>query len=146
MADALGYVEVIDPRAFGMLLIEYAIGRKLAADGSELPEVEARKWPAMAEFVQDVEARGIARVPAHMTNLEIVQPAENTIFLRLPPKQMMEEALVKYRDAGTQDGYGVPPFYRAMLLESIPPNEESGLPQLEFFFNRVGDYTMSLCG
>lgn len=145
-SDQSAYVEVHDHRAFGLMLIEYALGRRLGADGEELEDFEPRKWPSFEEFVEEVEARNIAKVPDHMKGIKIVQPPEDTVFLRIPPKSIIEAALQRYRTADPSDVYGIPDFYKQMILAGDDASSEGGIDKLEFFFNRVGDYTMSFCG
>ncbi len=121
MTEELKKVEVHDHQAFGQLIADYATG--------------ARPWPETLDALKSA-LDGIATVPDNLRALQVIQPSEEVLLLRLPPRRMIEQSLEHF---GSGDGatgtYPLPGFYA----------EGGTLSNADFLLNRVADYTIAVC-
>lgn len=80
----------------------------------------------------------IADVPDRIKHIEFVQSTLERLVIRLPPIEMALEGLARVENLGPADDYREPRFYKDKILGGDVGN-------LEFFFSRVGDYTIAQC-
>lgn len=144
----LTYIEGADHEGVGRLIAEYAIGYKLRTDGTRPPSGQRTPmtWPtSVKEFADEVRNRQIGRVRDELVGLSMSQHSVIELHLRLPPKDVIEAAIDHF--AGQPDTrYSLPEFYERMILDGRPwPNPEP-MRHLNFWYCRLGDYTLSFCG
>ena len=116
-------VEIADYAAMGRKVFEWA-----------------KSEESRPKTVEDLKAQldEIATVPDRIKEIEFVQSTLEKLYLRLPPVDMAEEG--RRRAEGLESGgaYDEPRFYRDRILGGDVGN-------LEYFFSRVGDYTIAQC-
>lgn len=102
------------------------------------------KWAeseaARPKTIKDLKKQldGIADVPDRIKHIEFVQSTLERLVIRLPPIEMALEGLARVENLGPTDDYREPRFYKDKILSGDVGN-------LEFFFSRVGDYTIAQC-
>lgn len=144
----MGYMEIADYKAFGLLIAEYSLGYQLTSTG-EQPAAAKRvpmPWPkTLDEFKEACRKRGVGKVLDNVKGIQMIQPSDDVLLLRLPPKRIINEAIALHKKAKTTN-YPMPDFYETMLLAGKPRAKPEGMPHLDFWYCRVGDYTVSFCG
>ncbi|WP_299131465.1 hypothetical protein [uncultured Amaricoccus sp.] len=94
----------------------------------------------VAELKDQME--GIATVPERIKNVEFVQSTLETLVLRLPVKEMLEESLDRMSDPEAPAGqYPLPQFY----ADHYRPGFGPVMSPLDTLLARVGDYTIAQC-
>ena len=76
-----------------------------------------------------------------ITRVEHVQPDANTLLIRIPAKELVEEFQHELEAPGGQ--YGIPEFYNQIyhaVLKVDDPKERVRLQKL-----RIGDYSIGMC-
>ena len=116
-------VEIADYAAMGRKVLEWA-----ASDASRPTNVAQLK-----EQLAD-----IATVPDRIKDIEFVQSTREKLYIRLPPLDMAEEGRRRAETLGAAGAYDEPRFYRDRILGG-------DVGSLEYFFSRVGDYTIAQC-
>ena len=116
-------VEIADYAAMGRKVLEWA----------KTPESRPK---TVAELKAQLDK--IATVPDRIEEIDFVQSTLSKLYLRLPPVEMAEEGQRRAEELDPQHAYGEPRFYRDRILGGDVGN-------LEFFFSRVGDYTIAQC-
>ena len=122
-ATPIPRVEIADYAAMGRKVLEWA-------------KTPASRPTTVAELKAQLDE--IATVPDRITEIEFVQSSLSKLYLRLPPVEMAEEGRRRAEELGDAGGYNEPPFYRDRILAGDVGN-------LEYFFSRVGDYTIAQC-
>ncbi len=84
---------------------------------------------------------GIATVPDRIKHIHIVQGTLDTLILRLPVKEMIEESLERMSDPMANGDYPLPQFYHDYYNPGFGPVMSS----LDTLLARVGDYTIAQC-
>jgi hypothetical protein len=125
MAGPINRIPVLLPRELGETIIEWAL--------------DPKKRPAdLAAFVKDlVTNRGVlGPLPTYITSLKFVQAGKETLLIRLPPAELVQDTLTNIPQGGD---YPLPPFYKQRLIDGqITDNRD-------FFAHRIGDYTVAHC-
>ena len=116
-------VEIADYAAMGRKVLEWA-----ASENSR---------PTSAAQFREQLAK-IADVPDRIKDVEFVQSTLEKLYIRLPPVEMAEEGRRRAENLGAVGHYDEPRFYRDRILSGDVGN-------LEYFFSRVGDYTIAQC-
>lgn len=116
-------VEISDYAAFGRKVVEWATD-----PGSQPTSLEDFKK----------QLAGIAKLPERVKDFKFVQSTLDTLVIRLPPAKMAQEGLDRAAGLGTTGDYDEPRFYKDRILGGDVGN-------LEYFFSRVGDYTIAQC-
>jgi hypothetical protein len=79
---------------------------------------------------------GICTVPSYVTTLEFAQRPKEVLFLRLPPKELIEDTLAGLESGGN---YPMPAFYEDKIRNNNPADNK------HFLRFRVGDYVIAHC-
>lgn len=116
-------IEVSDYAAMGRKVLEWA-----ASDKDRPATVD--------EFKTQLE--NIATVPDRIKHVEFVQSTLDRLVLRLPPLEMAQEGLERVGKLEPNADYQEPRFYKDRILGGEIGN-------LEYFFSRIGDYTIAQC-
>ena len=116
-------VEIADYAAMGRKVLEWA-------------KSSDSRPGTVAEFKAQLDE--IATVPDRIEEIEFVQSTLKKLYIRLPPVDMAEEGRRRAENLGATDDYREPRFYKDRILAGDVGN-------LEFFFSRVGDYTIAQC-
>ena len=116
-------IEISDYAAMGRKVLEWA------SSEDARPETVAELKTQLAE---------IADVPDRIKHVEFVQSTLERLVIRLPPVEMAQEGLERAANLGQDGNYQEPAFYRDRILGGDIGN-------LEYFFSRVGDYTIAQC-
>lgn len=119
-------IEVADYIEMGRLVAQWA------GDPSTRPET-------VAELIEQLD--GIAVVPERIRNVSFVQGTLDTLVLRLPVKEMIEESLDLMSDPMGDGGYPLPQFY----ADHFRPGFGPVMTPLDTLLARVGDYTIAQC-
>lgn len=143
------YVEILDYKAFGLLISEYALGYRLGSDGQQPPANKRvpMPWPkTLDEFKKTCQQRGAAKVLDSVKGIQVIQPSDDVLLLRLPPKRVIDGAIAFHKKPVKNTEYEMPDFYETMLLAGGERAKPEGMKHLDFWYCRVGDYTISFCG
>jgi len=116
-------VEIADYAAMGRKVLEWAESEK-----SRPKDISAFKKQLL----------DIATVPDRIKHIEFVQSTLERLVIRLPPVDMAKEGLERAEKLGSDGNYDEPRFYKDRILGGDVGN-------LEYFFSRVGDYTIAQC-
>lgn len=98
----------------------------------------------VAEFTTRVKAAGvtITNLPAQYTNVIIVQGNVDTMVMRLPPKDMLQNSEDDLLLSSTE--YPLRPFYDK-LYPCKPNYPTTQRDIMELHANRIGEYTLNNC-
>lgn len=116
-------IEVSDYAAMGRKVLEWA--------------ASAKDRPKTADELK-AQLENIATVPDRIKHVEFVQSTLEKLVLRLPPLEMAQEGLERVGKLGLNGDYQEPRFYKDRILGGEIGN-------LEYFFSRIGDYTIAQC-
>jgi hypothetical protein len=114
-------VNVLQHKEFGQKVVEWA------EDPSKRPS-------SLEEMKQ--ECAGILDIPDRITKLKYVDVELDTLLIRVPTRQMVEESVARF--STLEGGYPAPGFYRDIGSAQQPPN-------LDMLFMRIADYTIAQC-
>lgn len=119
-----------------------------------IPRIEISDYAAMGRKVLDwaasdkerpttvddlkTQLENIATVPDRIKKVEFVQSTLEKLVLRLPPPEMAQEGLERVGKLDPNGDYLEPRFYKDRILGGDIGN-------LEYFFSRIGDYTIAQC-
>ncbi len=124
-------VRIADYEAWGRLVKRWAKGE---------PGLTRPATPAALEAVANANGVGMS-IPGYVTTVEFVQRDKETLLIRLPPQDMVEDSEKNLAEGGT---YNLPSFYRRRFgganLQVSTSDEK-----LAFHAERIGDYTITLC-
>jgi hypothetical protein len=98
-------------------------------------------FPAtVGELAEQLAAANVgATIPEWFERLEFVQEDEHTLIVKLPPKSVLEAQEAAFRDH--QGSYPLASYY-ARVFATQPKIDD----KLAFQAERIGDYTISVCG
>ncbi len=99
-------------------------------------ESEKSRPTSVDELREQLEE--IATVPDRIEHIKFVQSTLEKLVIRLPPLKMAKEGLDRAAQIGPGGDYQEPRFYKDRILGGDVGN-------LEYFFSRVGDYTIAQC-
>ncbi len=116
-------VEISDYAAMGRKVLEWA--KSESARPTTIEELKTQ----LAEF---------ATVPDRLKHIEFVQSTLDKLVIRLPPIEMAEEGRERAARLDSDGSYNEPRFYKDRIVAGDIGN-------LEYFFSRVGDYTIAQC-
>lgn len=116
-------IEILDHKAFGKMVVDWSLR----------PETRPQTLAALKEACV-----GVLRIPARIENLTFVDVPLDTMVVRVPNKEMVEESIHRFEDDPTSRDYPAPAFYDTIGRESSPP-------ALETLFSRIADYTIAQC-
>lgn len=116
-------IEISDYAAMGRKVVEWA--------------GEEKKRPRNVDQLK-TQLKDIATVPDRIKHVEFVQSTLEKLVLRLPPPEMAKEGLERVGNLEPGSDYLEPRFYKDRLLGGEIGN-------LEYFFSRIGDYTIAQC-
>jgi hypothetical protein len=122
---------------WGNLVKTWATGVNKLGDGNQYPVPRT-----FTEFkAQLVMADVGATIPSYITSVTFIQNEKETLLVRLPPKELVEDS---ENTLNTGGAYDIPPFYATDIFNGaqpqIPPANKMRVHAM-----RVGDYTMSNC-
>jgi hypothetical protein len=122
-----------------------------------IPRIEVADFIEMgklvAQWVEDPASRpatveelkrqldGIAVVPDRIRKVEFCQSTLDTLVLRLPVKEMIEESIASMTDPMGDGRYPLPQFYSDFYRPGFAPV----MTPLDTLMARVGDYTIAQC-
>ena len=109
---------------------------RLVAQWTVDPDTRPRD---VAELADQLD--GIAVVPERIKHIEFVQGTLDTLVLRLPVKEMLEESLEVMSDPMGDGRYPLPQFYADYYRPGFGPV----MTPLDTLLARVGDYTIAQC-
>jgi len=113
-----------------MAVKDYALLGRKVAEWAKDPASRPRTVAEFRKQLLDVD-KG-ATIPDRITGVLFVQPTWDTLVIRLPTKELIEESEANMNP--TDAIYMVPEFYK-----------NTSLSALELLYSRIGDYTISEC-
>jgi hypothetical protein len=129
-------VQITNFERWGKLIKTWATGRDYLQDGHAYPV--PRTLNELKE--QCSRAQVGARIPECITGLQVVQMNTETLVIRLPPKEGLEDSEARLA-AGS--AYMIPAFYKRVFNGQDPKIPEGD--KLKFHAERIGDYTIGNC-
>jgi len=117
-------IEVLQPFELGVKFIEWSL------DPSSRPPDD------MDKFKEQMDGIIQFPLPRYITKVKIIQADLDTLVIRLPPKELVEDTTTNLPPAGD---YPLPDFYAERLID------HQHLDNREFFRFRIGDYTIANC-
>lgn len=87
-----------------------------------------------------IDCEGILDIPERITKLAYVDVELDTLLIRVPNKDMVQESLERFGEGGPDagGGYPAPAFYRQVGVQGQPPN-------IDILLSRIADYTIAQC-
>ena len=134
-------IKVKDYERWGKLIKTWATGKSYFEDDPRPILIDELPVPRdLAEFVQQCNHVGVGlTIPPGVKGLTVIQHTADTVFIRLPPKDLL---LSKEADIAQSAGaYPFPDFYERNFGVPLTPDAK-----LAVHAQRVGDYTISVCG
>ena len=130
-------MQVTNHERWGNLVKTWATGVNYLGDENQYPIPQT-----MDEFKEQLsKAQVFATVPERFTKIEFVSSEQDTILVRLPPKQMIDDSESMLNKPGAT--YPLPPFYKRLFngMDPVIPESE----KFKVHAERIGDYTISYC-
>jgi hypothetical protein len=128
-----------DIEKWGLLVKSWATGVNKLEDGGAYPIPQS-----LQELKDQMTAAGMTGfvIPPRIKAVQFSQYNLEVLYIRLPPKVLIEENEQKLRDGAP---YVLRSFYKRIYVDqggpaNIPQNEK-----LKVHAERIGDYTMSAC-
>ena len=82
------------------------------------------------------QCKDVAHIPDRIKNLELVQSTLDTLVIKIPPKEMVEES---QRIIPGLASYPTPAYYYQKFINGSSMSNE------EFLYARIADYTIGQC-
>jgi hypothetical protein len=120
---AIARVNVLDFLAFGKVVVQWSLD----------PSTRPRTLRKLKE-----ELRDILEIPDRITRIKYVDVDQETLVIRVPNKEMVEESIERFSGRG-QRAYPAPAFYRDLMPG---PNRKRNIDILHC---RIADYTIAQC-
>lgn len=114
-------VTITDYVGFGKLIADWATGDKPQPKDID----DMRK-----------QCKDVAHIPDRLKNLELVQSTLDTLVIKIPPKEMVEESK---RIIPSLASYPTPAYYYQKFINGSSMSNE------EFLYARIADYTIGQC-
>jgi hypothetical protein len=130
---------ISDDVLWGKLVKSWATGRNYVNPGEAPPPVPRTREELLAQCA-DVGLE--VEFPGQQVGLAVLQYSPQTVVLKLPPKEMVEETEAALAAPGAQ--YPMPIFYEAFFATPLPKLNEDQLMKLHAA--RIGDYAIRNCG
>lgn len=129
-------VEITNFERWGKLVKTWSTGTNHLGDGNDYPV------PISLDQLKEQLARAQvgATIPDRIKAVQFVQANGETLLIRLPPKEGVEDSERQLQGGGS---YVLPPFYKR-VFGGADPNVAEG-DKLKFHAERIGDYTISNC-
>lgn len=129
-------VEITNFERWGKLVKTWATGTNRLGDGNDYPIPTS-----LEQFKQQLTAAQVgATIPERVKAVQFVQANGETLLIRLPPKEGVENS---ERELEAGGNYLLPPFYRRIFGGADPVVADGD--KLKFHAERIGDYTISNC-
>ena len=119
--DLIERIVILDRRAFGLKVMEWAIGRPTPKD---LYEAE-QQLTGILQFP----------LPAYIKGLDFIRTTKEIWTIKVPPADMLEDTRKRIKRG---EEYTLNDFYHLRVNGHLPDDNQ-------LFEFRVGDYTCSLC-
>ncbi|HEY8564689.1 MAG TPA: hypothetical protein VIL65_04255 [Beijerinckiaceae bacterium] len=116
-------VSVQDHKAFGKLVVQWSLQ----------PDTRPADLAAFKQV-----CAGLLTIPDRIKEIAFVDQDQQTLLIRVPNKEMVEEAVVRFTNQPQASRYPAPSFYE-MMHSRRPP------PALDILYSRIADYTISQC-
>ncbi len=91
--------------------------------------------PKTVDEMKD-QCKDLAHIPDRVKNLDLVESTLDTLVIKLPPKEMIEES---ERIIPGLSSYPTPSYYYQKFLNS------SSMTNEDFLYSRIADYTIGQC-
>jgi hypothetical protein len=151
MAEALQSLMIGNPENWGKLVKCWSTGRNYFDPKQPAPQ-PPRSVRELKQQLKQYECD--AELAPWVKGIAITQSSQETLAIRIPPKELVErtEAILRQANGGergdklpTLDGgaYPLPEFYAQFLRTR--PDQRTLEVLLEFHNARVGDYTVCSC-
>lgn len=124
--SAIPRIEIADYIEMGRLIAQWSVDPKTRPG-------------TVAELAEQLD--GIAVVPERIKQVHFVQSTLDTLVLRLPVKEMLEESIERMSDPTGGGQYPLPQFY----ADHYRPGFGPVMTALDTLLARVGDYTIAQC-
>lgn len=124
--SAIPRIEVTDYIEMGRLVAQWSID----------PDTRPANVAELAEQLD-----GIAVLPERIRHVEFAQSTLDTLVLRLPVPEMLEESIDRMSDPMAGGSYPLPQFY----ADHYRPGFGPVMTSLDTLLARVGDYTIAQC-
>jgi len=132
-------VRVDNDVLWGKLVRSWATGVNHVVPGKPAPTPPQ----TLDDLKEQCQKAGIGiSIPSFVTGLQLVRMPKDTLTLRLPAKELVEEVERDLKASGAK--YPIPQYYDeayGMALDVPDPDERVKLQTC-----RIGDYSISLCG
>ena len=134
---AIDRVQIANNERWGKLVKTWATGRNYLEDGNSYPK------PANLEEFKEQLARAQvgATIPAHIKSFAFAEAELDTLLVRLPRKEMIEDSEARLTEPGAT--YPLAPFYKRVFGGKDPDIAKSDI--LKFHAERMGEYTINNC-
>jgi hypothetical protein len=128
---------VSDYRKWGHLVMAWSTGMPVPGSGGFAPS----KPTTLDELKAQCATIGLTiTIPDYLTKINILDGAKDTLTVRLPAKELIEETKA---DLSGPDDYRLPPFYADLF--GHPPLPMTAQRKLELQAERIGDYSVGMC-
>jgi hypothetical protein len=118
-------IEILDDFKLGVKFIEWSLDPSTRPPDGDMQAFE--------EQMKDILKFPL---PKHFTKVQIIQCPLDTVLLRLPPKELVQDTTTNLPPHGD---YPLPDFYAERLIDGEHTDNQ------EFFRFRIGDYTIAFC-
>jgi hypothetical protein len=79
---------------------------------------------------------GILEIPDRIKHVHFIESSLDTFTIKLPAVELAQESLERFKDP--KEVYEIPKFYYDRI-------EENSVPNLDFLYSRIADYTIAQC-
>jgi hypothetical protein len=134
---AIDRVQIANNERWGRLVKTWATGRNYLEDGNDYP-----KPTNLEKFKEQLSRAQVgATIPEHLRSFRFAEAGLDTLLVRLPPKEMIEDSEARLMAPGTP--YPLAPFYKRVFGGKDPEIAKSEM--MKFHAERVGEYTINNC-
>jgi hypothetical protein len=134
---AIDRVQIANHERWGKLVKTWATGRNYLDDNNSYP-----KPTNMDEFKEQLNKAQVGMtIPDHLRSFRFAESDVDTLLVRLPPKEMIEDSEARLMAPGAP--YPLAPFYKRVFGGKDPEIAKSEM--MKFHAERVGEYTINAC-
>lgn len=112
-----------DYKAFGAKIVEWALH----------PDSRPKSLDELKASVHH-----ILEIPDRIKDIQFLESDLTTFIIKLPAKELVHDSLKRFADE--HEKYHVPHFYYDKVCDG-----GKGMPNLEFLYSRIADYTIAQC-